>query len=333
MQFLTEWIPNQYPEAQIRGPEQLTQLQVWYKQTRDILQEDVFTRFPHIAQKYYSKKHFYVRRVNEARLRKIISAAIPVGKDGWKEDFSEPKIIRQFNSSSAKPTVFFIVNVVENPVPSTLAVPPAEDLGIDTPLYLELLHQPLSKCVPHLPPSSMSVEAKLLCLARWTLFDAYTGKPFLLSAPRDKDFEMAWADALYAGATEEVLVNWATEMWWPIWIRQCHVNYVGRWKRKFEKETEKDEKAAKAAEKAKSYDEVSSVTNRTNEAVQANTDGDEGEKGEKAKSSKKTNNETNGAVPLEAAAVEGKLAEIAKSFDDLSLETNETIQAKKAEDE
>ncbi|OAL50218.1 hypothetical protein IQ07DRAFT_653514 [Pyrenochaeta sp. DS3sAY3a] len=332
VQFLTEWIPNQYPEANICEPEQQAQLQVWYKQTRDILQEDVFTRFPHVAQNYYSKKRSYLRGVNEARLRKIISAAIPVGKDGWKEDFSEPEIIRQFKSSSTKPYYFFIVNPLVYPGPTTLAVPPVEDLGIDSPLYLELLYRPLSKCVPHLPPSDMSVEAKLLCLARWTLFDGYTGKPFLLPAPRDKDFEMAWADALYAGATEEVLVNWAREMWWPIWIRQCHVNHLGRWKKKFEKEAEQAEKAATAG-KAKSSDEVSPSTNGANEAVQAKTNAAEGEKGGEAKFSDKLSNETSDAEQVETAAAKDNFAEITKSFDDMSLGMNGAIQAKKEDDE
>lgn len=50
---------------------------------------------------------------------------------------------------------------------------------------------------------------------------------------------MAWADT---EVEDKVLVDWAREMWWPIWVRQCHVNYVGMWKRKFEKAEAKEAK-------------------------------------------------------------------------------------------
>jgi hypothetical protein len=87
----------------------------------------------------------------------------------------------------------------------------------------------------------MSPEAKLTCLARWTLFSPSTGTPYLLSAPRDKDFTMAWADATYSGAQDNILVKWASDMWWHIWIRQSHTNYVGMWKKRFKKEDRKAE--------------------------------------------------------------------------------------------
>lgn len=54
---------------------------------------------------------------------------------------------------------------------------------------------------------------------------------------------MHWADAAYAGATDEVLVDWAENMWWSIWIRQSHVNFIGMWKKRFEKEDRKAERA------------------------------------------------------------------------------------------
>jgi len=38
------------------------------------------------------------------------------------------------------------------------------------------------------------------------------------------------------------LIQWAEDMWWHIWIRQSHTNYVGMWKRRFEKEDKKAEK-------------------------------------------------------------------------------------------
>lgn len=86
------------------------------------------------------------------------------------------------------------------------------------------------------------MEAKLLCLARWTLFDPIHGTPYLLSSPRDKDFEMDWTVARYLGASDQILVEWAKEMWWHTWIRQSYTNYVGMWKKGFEKEDRKAEK-------------------------------------------------------------------------------------------
>jgi hypothetical protein len=108
-------------------------------------------------------------------------------------------------------------------------------------------------CMPHLPPANMSPEAKLLCLARWTLFDPIHGAPYLISSPRDKDFEMNWAGAKYLGVSDRILVEWAKEMWWHTWIRQSHINYVGMSKKRFEKEDRKAErKRAEEKMRAKS---------------------------------------------------------------------------------
>lgn len=60
---------------------------------------------------------------------------------------------------------------------------------------------------------------------------------------------MCWTDAVYAEATEHDLFEWAKHMWWPIWVRQSHVNHMGMWKRRFEKE-DKKEKVRFEAEQA-----------------------------------------------------------------------------------
>jgi hypothetical protein len=130
-------------------------------------------------------------------------------------------------------------------LPSAASTSPSAQAGEpwNIPLYLEALPRtPPLTCTPRTPPANMSLEAKLLCLARWTLFDPINGKPYLLSSPRDKDFVMNWAYATYSGAKDEILVKWAKEMWWHIWIRQSHTNYVGMWKKRFEKEDRKAEK-------------------------------------------------------------------------------------------
>ena len=53
---------------------------------------------------------------------------------------------------------------------------------------------------------------------------------------------MNWADS---EASDEILVGWAKEMWWCVWVRQCWVNYTGMWKSRFAKE---DKKLAKEKE-------------------------------------------------------------------------------------
>ena len=59
---------------------------------------------------------------------------------------------------------------------------------------------------------------------------------------------MHWTDAIDAGITDKVLVKWAQEMWTHIWIRQSHVNYIGMWKKRFEKEDKKVETAKEQAD-------------------------------------------------------------------------------------
>jgi hypothetical protein len=48
-------------------------------------------------------------------------------------------------------------------------------------------------------------------------------------------------------------------MWWHIWVRQSHVNYVGMWKKRFKREdwkAEKDEVRRKAEDIVKRKREV-----------------------------------------------------------------------------
>ena len=47
---------------------------------------------------------------------------------------------------------------------------------------------------------------------------------------------MNWVDS---EASDEILISWAKEMWWCVWVRQCWVNYTGMWKSRFAKEDEK----------------------------------------------------------------------------------------------
>lgn len=237
------------------------------------MREKVFTLFPSITLEYYTKRGIHLKEVEEQRLRGLLMDAIPCGQDGWRDDLQEPHIILKSTIPMTPPQATLlndpaidlpsitwssnsnIASNVELP-PTPPSTPPSSVWSFPTdtlnppknPLYTPLYLQTLPRTPPvtftvQPPPQAMSIEAKLLCLARWTYFDSETGAPYLAREPREKKFDMRWTDS---GASDEVLVEWAQEMWWGIWKRQSWVNYVGMWKRRFEKE---DAKAAKEAQR------------------------------------------------------------------------------------
>ena len=237
------------------------ELHEWYKRTRVCVRDKVFTMFPHIASEYYTKRAAHVKENEEHRLRAMIMASIPVGEIGWKDDFHKPRImikqpglveprtpeLKPTAAGELTPPLTPIENARDNErhlsdfvLPVSASLPPAP---WNVVLFLDPLpRDPPILCMPHPPPANMSQEAKLLCLARWTLFDPIHGTPYLLSSPRDKDFEMDWTSAKYLGASDQILIEWAKEMWWHTWIRQSHTNYVGMWKKRLKKEDSKAEK-------------------------------------------------------------------------------------------
>jgi hypothetical protein len=288
--FIKEWIPGRYPGYRFVSDapnssdsgsnlDQLdSELREWNKVTRAAIREKVFTMFPHIATAYYIKRAASTNGLEEQRLRTLIMNAISKGDAGWIDNFPQPRIIvRHPEVCHATPKLTASapgeltppmmpgdkVSTKEMVLPDFTLLspaPPSQPPGPeDVPIYLDALpREPPYTCKPSPPPSNMGEDKKVLCLARWTLFDSTNGKPSLLSSPRDKDFEMQWTDATYAGATDEVLVKWARDMWWSIWIRQCHTNYVGLWKTRFAKEDKKaegmrveEEEAKRKAEEAK----------------------------------------------------------------------------------
>jgi hypothetical protein len=276
-------VPNHYPGHESAGisnsvdkvapntvKSEAVELQAWYKRTRLAAREKVFTMFPHVAAQYYTKRATCVKEQEEQRLRALITAVIPVGDSGWKDDFPQPDIIIKQptadpSTPKMKPTAIGELTPPLTPIetgtdkelhiPGSILPSPASleltEPWSMVPLYLDRLpRNPPQTCSPHPPPTNMSLEAKLTCLARWTLFDPNNGTPYLLATPRDKDFEMSWTEATYLGASEEMLVEWAKDMWWHVWIRQSHTNYVGMWKKRFEKEDRKSERS-KDEEEAK----------------------------------------------------------------------------------
>jgi hypothetical protein len=292
--FVTTWIPQHYPGYRFPNPNSmadepsgvdLTDLQVWYHNTRTLIREKVFTMFPSAAPVYYQKRQTHLKEVEEQRLRSLLMSVLPSNNAGWSDKIPQPRIIiKQFVPSVPElmphgltepltlntPTIVFtpppsptkcLQDIFDIPSSSTSSHSSSDSIYShlnalspeNTPLYLEPLAEtpPIgSSCTPRPSPANMSLEARLLCLARWTLFDPTTGSPYLAREPREKKFVMAWADC-EAPESVLVLVTWATEMWWPVWVRQCHVNYVGMWKRKFEKASAKDMQKQKEEEKCR----------------------------------------------------------------------------------
>ncbi|KAH3945881.1 hypothetical protein HBI56_224020 [Parastagonospora nodorum] len=237
--FIKEWVPKHYPgycfgqdepirsvSCEYNESQVSLELHEWYKRTRACVREKVFIMFPHIPSGYYTKRAAHVKEQEEHRLRAIIMAALPVGEIGWKDEFHKPQIkIKQPEpveprTSEFKPTAAGELTPSLTPIedvrnkelhlsdfvlPVSTSLPPSP---WNVPLFLDPLpRDPPILCMPHLPPANMSPEAKLLCLARWTLFDPIHGAPYLISLPRDKDFQMNWAGAKYLGVSDQILVE------------------------------------------------------------------------------------------------------------------------------
>ncbi|KAF2712758.1 hypothetical protein K504DRAFT_427354 [Pleomassaria siparia CBS 279.74] len=244
--FVTEWIPEHYPgyclPSAAATPEE-PDLQTWYSSTRVFLREKAFTAFPSAAVLYYQKRRTCLREIEEQRLRRLLMSVLPSDHQGWTDDIPPPPII-----ITIKPTLppSPALAPQESPTPLTFSV----DTGLPTPPPSpnpsSAHHHPLSRSppagreyIPSPPPSNMSPEARLLCLARWTLFHPLTRTPYLAREPRGKKSIVYWANSQ---ASDEVLVEWAKGMWWIVWARQSYVNWVGQWRSRFRKE---DEKAAR----------------------------------------------------------------------------------------
>ncbi|KAF2689529.1 hypothetical protein K458DRAFT_292168 [Lentithecium fluviatile CBS 122367] len=258
--FVKEWISEHYPGY--RFHDQDISLTEWYQTSRAAMREKVFTLFPSITPMFYAKRATYLKEVEEQRLREVLMKAIPTNREGWDEDLPRPRVIVKPVSPATppmnptiltdKPSSDLLSDAIFKAPPSPPNTPPLKPSlsawvarlsngRLDTPLYIvPLPRTPPLPFTAHPPSATMSLKAKLLCIARWTLFSPSTGLPYLARDPREKKFEMSWSDH---GVSDEILVAWVREMWWGIWVRQAHVNYVGMWKRRFEKE---DTKVAKA---------------------------------------------------------------------------------------
>ncbi|CAN9433159.1 unnamed protein product [Alternaria sp. RS040] len=267
--FIKEWVPKHYPgyflNERVTGLEDNdsqtsehvdADLQLWYKCTRAAVRDKVFTMFPHVATEYYIKRAAWAKECEEQRLRDLITNTIPTGIYGWTSDISRPTIVIK-HQQSATPDLLPAITGEMTP-PSTPPLTPSLSIATtsttpcspvssffaplpskqsqNVPVYIDALPcTPPVPFTPHPPPTNMSPSAKLLCLFRWTLFDPETGTLSLATTPREKNFQMQWTDVKYAGATDDELVRWAGSMWWCIWVRQAAVNYMGMWRKRFEK--------------------------------------------------------------------------------------------------
>lgn len=254
------WLPQRYHEDQKTS---VQDLQEWYERTRNAVAHEVFTKFPHVASAYFKKLCEWVNEQEETRLKELITRAILSGTNGWKDDFPPPKIFIKFpEPPKLQLTVSGELTPPLTPLQSSTI---SNDTGSETnlsslysqpsptpedvPLYLDFLpFVPPVTCVPRPPPADMTPEAKLRCLARWTSFDRETGTPSLTTVAQETNTETTWTEAVYYGATDDTLVSWAKDMWWPVWVRQSHVNYVGMWKRRAEKEDKKRRKIEEGKE-------------------------------------------------------------------------------------
>lgn len=271
--FIKEWVPKHYPgyslNERVAGLEDNNSqtgehvddgLQLWYKHTRAAVRDKVFTMFPHIATEYYIKRAAWAKECAEQRLRDFITNTIPTGIDGWTSDAPQATIVVKYQQSATPDLLPTMIG--EMTPPSTPPLTPSLSIATtsttpcspvssffpplssthpqDVPVYIDALPRtPPVPFTPHPPPANMSPSAKLLCLFRWTLFDPDTGTLSLATTPREKNLQMQWTDVTYAGATDDDILRWAEKMWWCIWVRQAAVNYVGMWKRRFEKEDSK----------------------------------------------------------------------------------------------
>lgn len=268
--FVLEWIPKQFPNY--RKAEQDLSLDEWRKQMRVIMREKVFTMFPEVTLEYYTKRGAHLKEVEEHRLQHLLMKSIPAGEEVWSEDIPKPQVLIIHNPAPATDMtnagqvvlgdnqLSTNQTATEQP-PTPPTTPPSSitsaHIGLNhshrdplsTPLHLEALSRtPGRPFEARPPPQTMSIEAKLLCMARWTHFDPQTGAPYIGCEPREKKFEMCWSDS---GASDDVLTKWVSEMWWGIWVRQAWVNYVGMWKKRLEKEDAKAEKAKLKAKEEK----------------------------------------------------------------------------------
>ncbi|KAL1792284.1 hypothetical protein ACET3X_008791 [Alternaria dauci] len=268
--FIKEWVPEHYPGYCLNEASQRIDddLYAWYNRIRAAVREKVFTMFPHVATEYYNKRAAWAKECEEQRLRDLITKAIPTGTDGWTNDIPQHTMVVK-HQQLVTPELSSVVTGEMTPpstpllTPSlsiaTTSTPPCSPISSfftalsptqseDVPVYIDALPRtPTVPFTPSPPPANMSPSAKLLCLFRWTLFDPDTGVLSLAPAPREKNFQMQWTDAKHAGATDDELVQWARDMWWCIWVRQAAVNYVGMWRRRFDKEDSRKRREAEGA--------------------------------------------------------------------------------------
>ncbi|KAF2748565.1 hypothetical protein M011DRAFT_485816 [Sporormia fimetaria CBS 119925] len=262
--FVRDWSLAYSPGC--RSSDEQTEITTWYKTTRKAVRDKIFLLYPAIAKIHYQKRHTYLGEESEMRLRRAYQPAIPEDNEGWSADLPEPPVIlkpfvdseemsdsESDRLSRSSPTSTEVESDATSPMSSLSSsldlstTSSTSSTFTELPLLLPRLpRSPPRPYKPTPPPKSMSQQSKLECLYRWTLFalPSSTGpwQPYLASEPREKGFVMNWAQQR-KGCEDEELARWARKMWWVVWARQSRVNYVGMWRRRFNKEDAQAEKA------------------------------------------------------------------------------------------
>ncbi|KAH7392590.1 hypothetical protein BKA66DRAFT_412489 [Pyrenochaeta sp. MPI-SDFR-AT-0127] len=129
--FIKHWIPEHYPDYKFadnlplpdNARDEDTQkgdLQSWYQRRRAAVREMIFTRFPHISTQYYIKRATHLKKLEECRLKEVITKAIPTGKTGWRNNIPLAKVIVKqtaLHTPQSRPTDLSELN--SPPTPTT----------------------------------------------------------------------------------------------------------------------------------------------------------------------------------------------------------------------
>ncbi|KAF1938909.1 hypothetical protein EJ02DRAFT_425345 [Clathrospora elynae] len=254
-----EWLPVHYPGYRFLQEDPMSgkhgentdeqsheDIQAWFKRMRAAVRDKLFTMFPHIVTEYYTNRAVYLKEREEHRLRELITKAIPTDEDGWKNDFSQPRIIVKHlepTTPELKPTT-----AGELTPPPT---PPASDYGLideatlsapsvnprqpwDLAIYLDPLQRaPQFSCTP--------VFHQQTCHQRPKFSASLAGRSSIL-APAPLNFSFHRAGTL---------------------------KYSGRALRMWKKRFEKDDKNAEMAEMAEMARQEVEVKAKAEEMVKA----------------------------------------------------------------
>jgi hypothetical protein len=262
-------------------------LEQWYRQMRIAVKDKTFAMFPAAAQEYYEKRRDYLKEVEEYQLRGLITAAIPVGINGWCDSVLPPTIIMKNSTIPSQTEELNLINpfeMISSDTSNTISTSSSfttSDGSCDINSDLESSSPPSSFSSVHSGDVALQqVQIPISVVDTPLLLDTLPRNPPIAFTPRPPPESMspkAKLECLYrwtlfspdghiflakeprdkkfimnwsdAEVEAADLVKWAQEMWWPIWKRQFRTNYVGMWKKRMEKEDKTAESKKLEADK------------------------------------------------------------------------------------